>query len=473
MVTQMMIDAMTAMIKEKLMVFCGDAAEGPLNMAAAEEVCRAIRLTVAEVGKAGFRTYLEAKEEQKDIVVVDGETYRFKQFTRKSFFAPWGKMEVNRKLFQNASDTKSHVPLDAAWNMTDELMTVEVREACAFACVHMTPVDAAQLFEKSSMFQPDPTAIKRVLRRIDAVVSPVREEIDERIRMDEEAPKGVRVLAGSMDGVNVLLNEPGKKRGRPAERPGGEAAKETPTAYKNAMVGTCSFYADVRKDEHCPERLATRYVAQMPEEHALTFKAKFEAELEAAEAQCPSNTVKVMLCDGARGIWTYIDGNTRYDGYEKLVDYWHTIEHLSLAAEALFGKGSPEGAAWYTKHAKWLKEKVRGAQGVLDSIDYYARNRKLPAGRQKDLNTQRTYFVRNKHRMTYADFRERGLPIGSGPVEAGCKSIVKCRLCRSGMRWSRTGGQRILDLRTYVKSNRWEAFWQEYKQAAIALSAVA
>ena len=65
--------------------------------------------------------------------------------------------------------------------------------------------------------------------------------------------------------------------------------------------------------------------------------------------------------------------------------------------------------------------------------------------------------------MNYAAFRQQGLPIGSGPVEAACKSLVKTRLCRSGMRWSWPGGQRILQLRTYLKSGRWDAFWKQYK----------
>jgi len=54
-------------------------------------------------------------------------------------------------------------------------------------------------------------------------------------------------------------------------------------------------------------------------------------------------------------------------------------------------------------------------------------------------------------------------PIGSGPVEAACKTLVKTRLGRSGMRWSREGGQRILDLRVYVKSNRWDEAWRTIK----------
>ena len=473
MVTEKMIEAMTAAIKENVKRLCGESAEGALNVATAQDVSRGIQEALALAGQAGFKTYLESKEEPRDIIVVDGETYRFKQFTNKTFTSLWGTMDVSRKLFQNASDTKSCCPMDQAWGMAGEHLTVEVREAAAFACAHVTPEEAAQLFEKSAMFHPHPTVIKRAVVRIAESVAPVRDDVDSRIREAEEAADGTRALVASMDGVNVLLNEPGQKKGRPAERPKGETDQQHPTAYKNAMVGTLSFYGEVKEKDKCPARLATRYVAQMPEERAVTFKEKFEAELDAAETQCPSKVVKVVLCDGARGIWNYIDQNSRFDGFEKLLDYWHAVEHLSLAAEALFGKGCPEGASWYKKHAKRLKETERGAQGVLDSIDYYAKTRTLPPGRRKDLNTQRTFFARNKHRMAYADFRGRGLPIGSGPVEAACKSLVKARLCRSGMRWSRQGGQRILDLRAYVKSNRWDAFWQQYKQPTIALSAVA
>jgi hypothetical protein len=107
------------------------------------------------------------------------------------------------------------------------------------------------------------------------------------------------------------------------------------TAYRNAMAGTVSVYGAVPEGEKRPQRLHTHYVSNMPEEHAATFKGKFEEELSAAEAQLAPDTVKVLICDGARSIWKYAHKSGRFDGYEKLVDYWHTLEHLSLAAEAL------------------------------------------------------------------------------------------------------------------------------------------
>jgi hypothetical protein len=230
------------------------------------------------------------------------------------------------------------------------------------------------------------------------------------------------------------------------------------------MVGSVTFYGVVPEGRQTPQRLASRYTSHMPEDHAVTFKTKFEAELADAERKVPPDAVKVLLCDGARAIWNYAEHNQRYDDYEKLIDYCHTLEHLSLAAEALFGKGSNDANAWYDKYRKKLLEEDLGARSVLHSMDYYEQAGALSKSRREALAAQRTFFRRNQARMTYADFRRRGLPIGSGPVEAACKTLVKTRLCRSGMRWSRKGGQRILDLRTYVKSNRWDAFWNEYKK---------
>ncbi len=469
MVIDQMIEAAMIEIKENLERFCRGSAEEALSLESAKKIGKGIQESVAAAGRAALTTYLMANEEHKDIIVVDGETFRLKEFTNKTFISIFGKTSVSRKIFQNAADTKSHCPMDEAWGMGKDYLTIEVAEAAAFACAHVTAEEAEKLFEKSAMFQPHPTQMKTAIKGIADRLEPRREEVDRRIREAEEAPENTRVLVASMDGVNVLLNEPGKKQGRPAQRPKGDADKEHKTTYKNAMAGVVSYYGDVREGEKCPQRLDCHYVSHMPEDRAPSFKAKFEAEVADAVARCPSDVIKIILCDGARGIWSYIDNEERFAGFEKLIDYWHAVEHLSLAAEALFGKGTDEASAWYEKCLKKLKEEERGAQRVLDSMDYYGKTRKLSNARRKDLKTQRTFFARNKHRMAYADFRRRGIPVGSGPVEAACKSLVKARLCRSGMRWSRVGGQRILDLRTYVKSNRWDAFWAEYEELKIAV----
>jgi hypothetical protein len=83
----------------------------------------------------------------------------------------------------------------------------------------------------------------------------------------------------------------------------------------------------------------------------------------------------------------------------------------------------------------------------------------------------RRHFGAHKTKMQYAAFRARGLPIGSGPVEAACKTVVENRLKRSGMRWSQQGGQNVLNLRTAVKSNRWDTLWGVYQGASLRRAA--
>ena len=82
------------------------------------------------------------------------------------------------------------------------------------------------------------------------------------------------------------------------------------------------------------------------------------------------------------------------------------------------------------------------------------------------------YFAHNRKRMDYAAYRLRGLPIGSGVVEAACKTVVGQRFKRPGMRWSIPGGQAILNLRVATLSERWEAFCR-YHGNILAIDRVA
>jgi hypothetical protein len=457
------IEAGVQAFKEQMVTHLSDSVEGELTPALAHTVTLAVQQAIAAAGAGAFCAFLESKETAADVVCHGGETYRFKYASDKTFGMLWGQRAVSRRVFQNASDTKTHVPLDVAWGMAGESMTVEVREAVAFACAHVTAEEAHALLKKSALFQPHPTQMKEVVMRLGAQVKEREEELNRRIREGEAMPQGVRVLAASLDGANVLMREPGAKRGRPAERPI-DRTQSDDTAYRNAMAGTVSVYGAVPEGEKRPQRLQTRYASHMPEDHAPTFKGKFERELAVAEAQLPPGAVKVLICDGARALWKYAKNNKRFDGYEKLVDYWHTLEHLSLAAEALFDKSTKEANAWYDQYADKLLDEDDGAARVLRSMDYHARTQRLSPTRRKNLSKQRVYFVNNGARMRYAEFRRRGLPIGSGPVEAACKSLIKTRLCRSGMRWSKDGGQAVLDLRTYVKSNRWDSFWKHINE---------
>ncbi len=83
---------------------------------------------------------------------------------------------------------------------------------------------------------------------------------------------------------------------------------------------------------------------------------------------------------------------------------------------------------------------------------------------------QITYFERNKARMLYQTFRQSGYFIGSGVVEAGCKTVVGQRLKLSGMLWSRKGASHLLTVRCALLSRWFENFWRHHSNVARALA---
>lgn len=291
-----------------------------------------------------------------------------------------------------------------------------------------------------------------------------------------ECPQETSAFVVGLDGVNLPLREPGPKRGRPRERPTsdshGDMQRPKQSCFKNAMVGSYSHYGvaeviDIRGGTKRNEaaRLQSIYTAQMPQERFVDFKAEFEATLDRLESRLPEDVRKVLLLDGGRPLWGYLeDRSERFSSYEWLLDFYHTTEHLSQAAETLFGKKSPAGARWYQNWRDKLKSDEWAVDGLIRSMNYHRRKRKLSRSMAKIFEQQLGYFRRNRQWMNYADFLKRNLPIGSGPTEAACKTIVKERMCRSGMRWNREKGRSVLTLRAISKSGQWEQTWKEYRR---------
>jgi hypothetical protein len=172
----------------------------------------------------------------------------------------------------------------------------------------------------------------------------------------------------------------------------------------------------------------------------------------------------VVICDGKPSLWKTIDQIPLYAGATQILDFFHVTEHLSRAAEAIFGKKDEKANRWYGKYRALLLEDEGGLESLLRSLRYYRRALRSGSERRKIVDRVLRYFGRNRERMRYAEFRARGLPVGSGVVEAACKTIVGARLKRSGMRWTEEGGQHVLNLRTRARSREWSSFWSAYTE---------
>ena len=160
----------------------------------------------------------------------------------------------------------------------------------------------------------------------------------------------------------------------------------------------------------------------------------------------------VLLVDGAHGLENM--GNDCFKGCVQIVDFYHAMEHAGLVLSALIGKDHPDYKKRLHRWAKrLLKDKV---QDLIEETRKEGAGKPQAAAVEKELG----YFVRNVKRMQYGTFRAKGYFIGSGVVEAGCKTLIGGRCKQSGMFWSESGAENILALRCSHSSRRLEEFWK-------------
>lgn len=103
-------------------------------------------------------------------------------------------------------------------------------------------------------------------------------------------------------------------------------------------------------------------------------------------------------------------------------------------------------------------------KNLMVEMEKFKRKKNLPASVRANLEAALTYFSNNCHRMDYVNHSLQQLPIGSGVTEAACKTLVKQRLCCSGMRWKTRGAKTVLSLRSLIQSDYWEQFWKKFDQ---------
>ena len=161
----------------------------------------------------------------------------------------------------------------------------------------------------------------------------------------------------------------------------------------------------------------------------------------------------VLLIDGAVGLEHM--GHSCFAGCVQIVDFYHALEHAGVVLQALLG--NKEHSHYRRRLRHWAKRLLKNG---VESLIAQSRREAAKLGRRAAVEEALGYFVRNVDRMQYGTFRAQGFFIGSGVVEAGCKTVIGARCKQSGMFWSVTGAENILALRCIHASRRLDAFWK-------------
>ncbi len=156
---------------------------------------------------------------------------------------------------------------------------------------------------------------------------------------------------------------------------------------------------------------------------------------------------KVILGDGAKWIWNWAEDN--YPGSIQILDFFHAKEKIVLFAKHQF-LDDEKRISWILKQKeKLLNNQVEQVISIIKKCR--SRNDEAQTAKRKTI----AYFVDHEDRMQYKTYKEKGLMIGSGPVEAAHRSVIQQRMKLSGQKWSLRGAQAMANLRCYKHSGAW------------------
>ena len=374
-----------------------------------------------------------------------GHTATLVDYRRKEITTVLGQVEFRRAYYHCAECGVGVLPQDEALDLVGTSFSPGVRRL-------MGRVGGKESFNEGRLDLAELAGIKVQTKAVERVAEAVGAEIEGCLQRERQVVindqkivplKAVAKLYVSIDGtgVPVIKRETAGRRGKAAT---GEAHT------REAKLG-CVFTQTAVDEKGRPVRdeASTTYVGAI--ETAAEFGWRIYGE--AARRGLRRAAQVVFIGDGALWVWGL--AAEHFPGAIEIVDLYHAREHLADLSKLVYGVASQKARQWTTARLAQLDE------GRIESLLLSLRRlRPTSSQAQEVLRQTISYFDNNRARMRYAQFRRQGLFVGSGVIEAGCKTIVGQRLKLSGMHWSLRGANAIIALRCAQLSGRWEEFWE-------------
>jgi len=382
-----------------------------------------------EVGCIASKEALKYLDTDGSPLKIGEEIWKSKGEQPKEYQTPYGEVIVNRHVYQRSVGGKTYCPLE--------------REARII--ITSTPLLAKQVSSKMSGMAGKEVkndllenhgrkvALSYIQRLSEAVGSVVQAKEEAWSYAPPKEDSQIATVGIGLDGTCMLMCEDG---------------------YREAMVGTVSLYDSEGERQH------TIYLGAAPEYGKKSFLERLEREIERAKNRYPEATL-VGIADGAESNGQFLEKQTE----EQILDFYHASGYLGALAEALHPNTVSKQKEWLSKNCRELKHEKGKAGELLNLMKEVKEEKSHSKNLTEKLQAAITYYENHQHQMDYAEYLEKKYPIGSGVTEAACKTLVKQRLCCSGMRWKEKGAGIILSLRALVLTKeRWSQFWAKLDQ---------
>jgi hypothetical protein len=410
------------------------------------EAWESLVLQAARQGGAGvlgaLLTHWQQHAPQEVVLCPCGQRMRSRGRRGKKLLTTLGRVPFARSLYQCEPCSQRRFPDDERLDIVETSYSPGVRRLMARAGSQSQFERAAEDLRCYAGLTVEAREIERVAEEVGHQVEQWLAAEQKRILQAARAPAPVPTSDAkfyiSFDGTGVPVRK-SELLGRRGKQANGSART------REAKLG-CAFTQIGLDREGHPQRDpdSTTYVGAIESSTLFGWRLYAEALRRGLEQ---AKTV-IVLTDGARYNYTIVQ--THFPGAVHIVDLFHAYEHLTAIAQILWGPEAQAPKAW----------RDRLEAGDIDRLVRQT-GKHLPtsATSKKSMLKELRYFEKNAPQMRYSEYREKKFFVGSGVVEAGCRTVIGERLKQSGMRWSVSGANAILALRCCILSGRFEDFW--------------
>jgi hypothetical protein len=430
--------------------FCERRQSGRTDLEAWE---MAVRNTVLQTGATVLRQVLRYEAppaEQRKLPCSCGQTAVYRELRSRSLLTVVGETTLTRPWYLCPSCHQGQFPADREWDVEKTDFSPGVRRMLALVGQAAPFAQGREQMKLLAGLEVTTKAVERTTEAIgEEIVAREQKQIHQALQLDlPQVTLGdpIPILYVQMDGTGVPVTQAERREGK---------IKGQPAHTREVKLG-CVF----------PQTLcdAEGYAVRDPD--STTFVGAIESAtefgkrlyLEAHHRGWNRARKKVVMGDGAEWIWNLTE--LHFPGAIQIVDLYHARQHLWNVARLLYPGDELGQKRWIMRHQPKLDE------GKIEKLAGYLRSLHPPSPELVEIiGKEAEYFQRNAKRMRYPEFRQQHLFVGSGVIEAGCKTVIGSRLKQSGMFWTVRGANAIIALRCCRLNGRLESYWEDRRAA--------
>jgi hypothetical protein len=405
----------------------------------------------AQAAERGMHTaMLEALDVDAPRVTVGGKAHVRVSRGPGQYYTKAGEVTVVRSLYREvgAPGTKTVDAVGLRAGVLGDGWLPATAAAMAFLVSQATSREAAAGAQKTGRLAYSRSAFEDVAHLVGAQLDPLRKDVEDTLIASYDPPAEAGSVSASIDRVALPMEEP---KVRPIGRPRKNAPKR-PVArnFRMAWCGTVTLHDAEGRALH-----TIRY-GLMPHADPVELATSIAGDVAKLLEKRPDLRV-AALADGAHDLWRLLEAwlNEEVLGVKVhyLVDLWHVLEKLGAAARLIHGKDAAPAVVHRWRMAL-LNRSHAPDEIVMELWRSGKRHARTEEGRP--VHEAMRYLLNHRARMGYPGARRHGLPVGSGNVEATCKTLVETRMKRAGSRWKSSTGNHVLQLRALALSDRFD-----------------